>query len=170
MANQKSLLEVALEIMNEKSAEINVYELIDEVLKRQELTDEDGTLSAKLYSDIVISAAFVFLGDDVVDLKKNKTFKELEDLENSSYISSKDDDEDLDEENDDDADETSDESLDSDDIDESNELDDEDLDEEDQEEYDEEYDDELDDSYDDNSLDDEKYNKYMDDYEKLYED
>ena len=65
MANQKSLLEVALEIMNEKSAEINIYELIDEVLKRQELTDEDGTLSAKLYSDIVISAAFVFLDNDI---------------------------------------------------------------------------------------------------------
>ncbi|MCR5113419.1 MAG: DNA-directed RNA polymerase subunit delta [Acholeplasmatales bacterium] len=178
MGNQMSLIEIALEIMNEHEGAINIYTLIEETLAKKGVSDEDGTLAAKLYTDITVSSKFVFLGDDNWDLKSRQSL-DVFDKDGSSFNSKEDyeSDDDEEEENDDlgfDEDEDED---DSDEDDEDNE-DDEDDDinfedeEEDHEEDDADYedDDDSDDSYDDVDPDEEKYNKIMDEYEDMYED
>ena len=173
MADQKSLLEVALEIMNETSGPVNIYELIEKVLEKKGITDTDGSVAAKLYTDIIVSSSFVFLSkENLWDLKSRQSLKVFDE---DGYVSEAIDDDYEDEEDEDlDSDEdnqdyTSNEEDDDQDNQDELELDDENYSEDsyESEEYDE---DEDDDSYDDTSLDEEKYNKYMDDYEKLYED
>lgn len=175
MENQKSLIEIAVEIMESHEGPINIYELIEKTLALKGISDEDSSLSAKLYVDITISSKFVFMGDDNWDLKSRQSLEQF-DKDGSSFNSKEeyiededdeeilfDDDEELDEDEDDeDSDE---EAEDSDD--EAEELD-EDEDEEELEFEDEE--DEEDESYDDHDVDEERYNKIMDDYEDLYED
>ena len=179
MGNQMSLIEIALEIMNEHEGAINIYTLIEETLAKKGVSDEDGTLAAKLYTDITVSSKFVFLGDDNWDLKSRQSL-DVFDKDGSSFNSKEDyeADEDEDEDNDDLGfeDEDDDESDDyEDDEDEDNDEDDEDLDFEDDDDDQEsevgsEEDDESDDSYDDVDPDEEKYNKIMDEYEDMYED
>lgn len=178
MSNQMSLIEIALEIMNEHDGAINIYTLIEETLARKGVSDDDGTLAAKLYTDITVSSKFVFLGDDNWDLKSRQSldifdkdgssFNSKEDYESDDEDEDEDDlkfddedeDDDLDDEDDEDRDEDEDDDLDSDSFDES--------DDEDDVEYEDE--DEDDDSYDDVDPDEEKYNKIMDEYEDMYED
>ncbi len=180
MENQMSLIEIALEIMESSTSPLNIYTLIEETLKKKGIVDEDGTIAAKLYTDITISSKFVYMGEDLWDLKSRQSL-EVFDKDGSSFINpdeeySDKDEEDLDEDEDDHEDEDEDNLDDEDEDDEeSNDEDrdedeDEDL-EEDEDNYDDEEseDDDLDDdndSYD----DEEKYNKIMDDYEDLYED
>ena len=174
MENQMSLIEIALEIMDEKKEPIDIYTLIEETLARKGVIDTDGTYAAKLYTDITTSSKFVFMGENKWDLKSRQSLDQF-DKDGSSfnskddYDNSEEEDDDLNESDleledadEDDEDEDDDDSYDDDDEDEDDEdsdLDIDDLDEEDEDE----------DSYDDND-DEEKYNKYMDDYEDLYED
>lgn len=177
MLEQNSLLEIALEIMNEKSGSVNIYDLIDEVLNRKGITDDDGTLAAKLYTDIIVSSSFVFMGDDMWDLKSRQSleqfekdgydFKHASDEEDEDRYEDEDDEDDEDRSEDDEDDEEDEDGISEDDLDDEEELESED--DVEYESYDED-EDEDDESYDDTSLDEEKYNKYMDDYEKLYED
>ena len=177
MENQMSLIEIALEIMEEKNGAIDIYTLIEETLARKGVIDTDGTYAAKLYTDITTSSKFVFMGENKWDLKSRQSLDQF-DKDGSSFNSKEDyvddkeeDDDDLsasDLEIDDDDDDDFDRDLDDDDEDD----DDEDSDEDDEDDddaipYDDE-DDDDDDSYDDK--DEEQYNKYMDDYEDLYED
>jgi len=175
--SELSLLEVAVKILEEKNAPINIYDLIAEVLNRKGLTDDENkTLTAKLYVDITTSSKFVYMGDSNWDLKINQSLDEF-DKDGSDFNSKEDYVEDEEETLDED------EELDNlDDEDEDDDREDEDLDEEDDE--DEEEDDDREDEEDDledDDLDDEddlddddfkedKYNKYMDDYEDMYED
>ena len=158
MENQMSLIEIALEIMDEKKEPIDIYTLIEETLARKGVIDTDGTYAAKLYTDITTSSKFVFMGENKWDLKSRQSLDQF-DKDGSSFNSK--DDYDNAEEEDDDLNES--------------DLELEDADEEDEDSYDDEDEDDLEDdeededSYDDND-DEEKYNKYMDDYEDLYED
>ncbi len=170
MENQMSLIEIALEIMDEKKEPIDIYTLIEETLARKGVVDTDGTYAAKLYTDITTSSKFVFMGENKWDLKSRQSLDQF-DKDGSSFNSKED--YDNSEEEDDDLNESDLELEDADDYDEDEDeddrYDDEDEDEDDSDldlEDDEEEDDE---SYDDND-DEEKYNKYMDDYEDLYED
>lgn len=177
MENQMSLIEIALEIMDEKKEPIDIYTLIEETLARKGVVDTDGTYAAKLYTDITTSSKFVFMGENKWDLKSRQSLDQF-DKDGSSFNSK--DDYDNTEEEDDDLNESDLELEDEDDnkyYDDDEDEDDEDEDDEDS--YDDEDEDDLDldeldeededDSYDDND-DEEKYNKYMDDYEDLYED
>ena len=178
MENQMSLIEIALEIMESVDSPINIYTLIEETLAKKGINDEDGTLAAKLYTDITISSKFVYMGDDLWDLKKRQSLKQYDkdgssfntdndyededDSDNEGYeYETKDDYEDEDEDEDEDDDDE-DEDLDSDDSDSDDYEDEDSLDDDD--DYD---DDDLDEDEDD---DEGKYNKIMDDYEDLYED
>lgn len=154
MENQMSLIEIALEIMDEKKEPIDIYTLIEETLARKGVIDTDGTYAAKLYTDITTSSKFVFMGENKWDLKSRQSLDQF-DKDGSSFNSK--DDYDNAEEEDDDLNES--------------DLELEDADEEDEDDFDDddEEDEEDEDSYDDND-DEEKYNKYMDDYEDLYED
>ena len=176
MENQQSLFETALEIISKKEGPTNIYDLINETLASKNVEDESGDLAAKLYLDITISSKFVFLGDDQWDLKSRQPLEKFE--KDGSDFNSKDDyqkpERKRSDEDDDDYDLSDDEDED--------EIDrDEDEDYEDQNEDDEEYEDDLsfeddededddDDSYDDKDFDEEKYNKYMDEFEDEYKD
>ena len=175
--SELSLLEVAVKILEEKNAPINIYDLIAEVLNRKGLTDDENkTLTAKLYVDITTSSKFVYMGDSNWDLKINQSLDEF-DKDGSDFNSKEDyveDEEetlDEDEELDDLDEEDEDDDREDDDQD---EEDDEDEDEDDDREYEEDdlEDDDLDDEddLDDDDFKEDKYNKYMDDYEDMYED
>lgn len=170
---QMSLLEVALKIMEEKGTVVNIYDLIEEVLKAKGLDVKDNALAAKLYIDITTSSKFVYMGDENWDLKSRQSLDEF-DKDGASFNPK---DAFVDDEDDNEEDNLSEEDEDDEDSDRSEEDEDEeededssDEDEEDQYDDDVEFDDDEDeDSYDDDSLDEDKYNKIMDDYEDLYE-
>ena len=171
---QMSLLEVALKIMEEKGSVVNIYELIKEVLETKGLADPDNTYASRLYTDITTSSKFVFMGEDNWDLKSRQSLDEF-DKDGASFNpkGALDDEDVLDVKDDYDEDEDDEEESEYDDLDEEEDLESEE-DEEDEEES--EYDDleyeeeELDEESDyDDSLDEDKYNKIMDDYEDLYE-
>ncbi len=176
MENQMSLIEIALEIMESVDTPINIYTLIEETLAKKGIKDEDGSIAAKLYTDITISSKFVYMGDDLWDLKKRQSLKQY-DKDGSSFNA------DLDyEDEDDDSDNEGYEYETKDDYDE--DEDDEDRDEDDEDDLDSDEDSDNEDDYDDSSEDEDydddldededddegKYNKIMDDYEDLYED
>ena len=183
MENQMSLIEIALEIMESSKEPLNIYTLIEETLKRKGVSDEDGTLAAKLYTDITISSKFVYMGDDLWDLKSRQSL-DMFDKDGSSFINpdeeytDKDDnyddeDEDLDEDEDDLDDlDDEDEDEESDEDDDNDEDEDDRYDDLDEENYEDEESDEddLEDEDEDRYDDEDKYNKIMDDYEDLYED
>lgn len=179
MSNQMSLIEVALKIMEQQTNPIDIYELFEKVFEEKDIVDSDGTYAAKLYVEIVKSSKFVIFKDkndnkDKIDLKSRQSldifdqdgssFNDKEDRPRSRRKAIVDDEEDLLLDNDE---EDSDEEYDDDNYEEDN-YDEEDSDEE----YEDEDDNYEDDNYDDEEYDDEedKYNKYMDDYEGMYED
>ena len=178
--SELSLLEVAVKILEEKKAPINIYDLIAEVLNRKGLTDDENkTLTTKLYVDITTSSKFVYMGDSNWDLKLNQSLDEFDkdgsDFNSKDdYVEEEDEEEELLEDDDDDLDSLDDEDEDDDsddDRDDDDEDDDSDDDRDDEEDdlEDDDLDDE-DDDLDDDDFKEDKYNKYMDDYEDMYED
>ena len=175
--NDKSMLEVAIEIMQKSKEPKNIYKLIDEVTEALGYGD-DANVKAQLYIDITTSAEFVYCSDedDLWDLKNRQSL----DLWDKSFYGK---DAESDEVDDDEEDNISMEDYNyvEEDKDEDEDADDEEEDEDMPEEYeidedadeDEEDEDSWDDEDDENSWDEdeeEKYNDMMDDYEDLYED
>ena len=147
--SQMSLLEVALKIMEEKGTTVNIYDLIKEVLAAKGLEDPDNVYATQLYVDITTSSKFVYMGEDVWDLKSRQSLDQF-DKDGASFNPK---------------------GAEGDAIDDDEDEDDfDDFDDEDEEPYDYEESEEDDESDDeDNSIDEDKYNEYMDDYEDLYE-
>ena len=173
--NDKSMLEVAIELMSASSEPKNIYKLIDEVMDKLGLGD-DTNAKAQLYIDITTCADFVFLGgeDDLWDLKNRQP---LEAWDKSFYENESEDFDDEEDEGDDismeDYNYVEDES--DEEYEESEEDEDESTYEIDESLGDEDEDEETswDEEDDENSWDEdeeEKYNDMMDDYEDLYED
>ncbi len=181
MENQKSLIEIALEIMEKSNAPLNIYTLLKETLAEKGLDDPDGSLAAKLYTDISISSKFVYMGEDNWDLKSRQSLDQF-DKDGSSFISKDEEyqdeddseDEDLyddeDEKDEDEDDEDSEKEYDDEDEESDDHYEDEESEEEDNYEDEDNYDEESDESEEDNYDDEDKYNQIMDDYEDLYED
>lgn len=176
MENQMSLIEITLKIMESLDGPINIYDLMEKTLKEKGITDEDGSIKAKLYTDITISSKFVYMGDDNWDLKSRQSLEQF-DKDGSQFISKDEEYEGEPEDEDDDIDDSLiDDEYEDEDEESEDEYEDEDEDEESEDEEsdveyedeDDESDDDEDDSYDDD--DEDKYNKIMDDYEDLYED
>ena len=177
MENQMSLIEIALKIMESSKEPLNIYTLIEKTLAEKGINDPDGIYAAKLYTDITISSKFVYMGDDLWDLKSRQPLEQF-DKDGSSFISKdeeysdptdyeddEDEEEDL-EEDDEIEDRYDNEDSDEEDEEDSYEDEEEDLEEEDDEDNYDESDETEEDSYD----DEDKYNQIMDDYEDLYED
>ena len=177
---EKSLLEVAVELMERKRTAQNIYSLIKEALEIKGLTDEDGSLTTQLYVDITTSSKFVYMGEDEWDLKSRQSLDQF-DKDGSAFNSKYDEYEDEEDDEIDDLDEDDLDDYDSDD--DEDESDDDEYEDDDDDEYDVEFDDDEDESDDDeDDLDDEpmerydeefdedKYNDYMDDFENMYED
>jgi len=180
--NDKSMLEVAIEIMEASNEPKNIYNLIDEVMEKLGYGD-DAAIKAQLYIDITTSAEFVYCSsdNDMWDLKSRQSLE----LWDKSFFEKDTTDEDVVE--DDEEDENDDISMEDynyveEESDEDEESDDDDEEDEDESSYeidedagdeDEDEEESWDDEEDDNSWDEdeeEKYNDMMDDYEDLYED
>ena len=161
---QLSMLEVAMELLNQKKTPQVISTLIQEVLELKGFDDPNGVLATQLYIDITTSSAFVFCGEGKWDLKSRQSL-EVFDRDGSFFNTGEeyieDEEEiDLDDYNIDDEDDYS--------------NDDDDDEDEDDDYYD--YDlplDDIDPNEDDDEvsyLDEQEYNDIMDDYEDMYED
>jgi DNA-directed RNA polymerase subunit delta len=163
---QLSMLEVAIELLNQKKTPQVITTLIQEVLELKGLDDPNGVLATQLYIDITTSSSFVFCGEGKWDLKTRQSL-EMFDRDGSFFNTGEEYEEEeeiaLDDYNIDDEDES---------------IDDDDYDDEDEEDddYYDDYDislDEIDPTEDDDEvsyLDEQEYNDIMDDYESMYED
>ncbi len=174
--NQRSMLEVAIDLMGKKKKPQKAIDMIKETLEIKGIDDATGSLAAQLYIDITTSALFVYCGEGQWDLKKRQDIA-LWDKDGSFFsngiiedeedevVTSVDDYEIVDEDEEvvtiteEDEDE---EVVIANDEDEEIDLDEKFI------PYSSDYDDdtEITDSF----LDEDKYNDYMDDYEDLYDD
>ena len=178
--SQMSLLEVAVQLMEQKRAPQSIRLLIKEALEMKGLEDPDHTLAAQLYVDITTSSKFVYMGNEEWDLKSRQSLDEYD--KDGSEFNSKEE-EPVSEEHekeddlfiDDDLEEYEDEDdLEDDDEDEDDYLDDDeyedDEEDEDEDDVDSIIDDDLVERYDeDDDFNEDKYNDLMDDYEDMYE-
>ena len=161
---QLSMLEVAVELLNQKKTPQLITTLIQEVLELKGLDDPNGVLATQLYIDITTSSSFVFCGEGKWDLKSRQSL-EMFDRDGSFFNTGEEYEEEeeiaLDDYNIDDEDES---------------ADDEDYDDEDEDDYYDDYElslDDIDPTEDDDEvsfLDEQEYNDIMDDYESMYED
>ncbi|HIT50108.1 MAG TPA: DNA-directed RNA polymerase subunit delta [Candidatus Pelethenecus faecipullorum] len=178
--SQMSLLEVAVQLMEQKRAPQSIRLLIKEALEMKGLEDPDHTLAAQLYVDITTSSKFVYMGNEEWDLKSRQSLDEY-DKDGSAFNSKEEEpvsEEDEKEDDlfiDDDLEEDEDEDdLEDDDEDEDDYLDDDeyedDEEDEDEDDVDSIIDDDLVERYDeDDDFNEDKYNDLMDDYEDMYE-
>lgn len=160
---QLSMLEVAIELMNQKKTPQSIMTLINEVLEIKGLDDPNGVFATQLYIDITTSSNFVFCGEGKWDLKDRQSL-ELFDKDGSFFNTGEEYEEEeevnLDDYNIDDEDYSN------------YDDEDEDDDDDDYEEYDDSLLDDLDPNEDDDEndfLDEQEYNDIMDDYEDMYE-
>lgn len=69
----KSLIDIAEEILLEKKAQANMYELFDIACEKKGLGEEvKANLIAQFYTDMISSAKFVYLGENEWDLKEHQ--------------------------------------------------------------------------------------------------
>lgn len=171
--SQMSLLEIAVQLMEQKRSPQNIRTLIKEVFEIKGIVDEDGSLTAQLYIDITTSSKFVYMGEDEWDLKLRQSLDQY-DKDGSAFNTGIEEEEeeidDLDEDDlDEDYDEDDDDEDDEDTDDEYFDDEDEDYDEDDSDDEDELDDDETLERYTEDDFDEDKYNDYMDDFEDMYE-
>jgi len=179
--SQMSLLEIAIQLMEQKTGPQNILALIKEALALKGVEDTDGTISTELYIDITTSSKFVYMGNEEWDLKSRQSLDEFDKDGSAFNVKTEDDEEedefdDLDENDLDDEDEDDEDRDEDDEEEDSKDFDYDDEEEDDEDESDEESDDEdeLDDGedlerYTEEGFNEDKYNDYMDDYEDMYD-
>lgn len=181
--NQMTLLEAAEKILLQSKQPLSFLELYNAICEVKELSDEEKNEKiSQVYADFITSAKFVYVGDDLWDLKSRQSI-DLWDKDGAFYQEFPDYEEEVEE-----VEEEEEEDVENDDDDEEDEEEEEeeevvsvkapDFDElEDDVDY-EDFDDAEDDFVEDEEditpeegedFDDEKYNEYMDDYEKMYD-
>ena len=174
---QMSLLEIATQLMEEHDGLYNIYELIRDTLAKKGFDVNDIDTAAQLYVDMIASSNFVYMGEDMWDLKARQSLEQY-DKDGSDFVTKEEeyqyettlDDNDEDE----DLDDLSEDELDDEDEYEDDEYEDEEseedeLDDEESEEGELEDDEELE-SYTEEGFNEDKYNDLMDDYEDMYDD
>lgn len=174
----KSMVEIAEEILKAEGKK-NIYDLMEQVAALKETSNEDVDKMNQLYTDMSLSAKFVFCGNDEWDLKENNL--ELWDKD-GSYFNTPEDDVEEEEDNitvedyyipeEDEVEEDDEDDEDEDDSDDEDEIiidedaliltDDDDVIVPTKVKYIDEDDDDID-------FDDEDYNEIMDDYEDMYD-
>ena len=160
---QLSMLEVAVELMNQKKTPQLITSLINEVLEMKGLDDPNGYLATQLYIDITTSSSFVFCGEGKWDLKSRQSL-DVFDRDGSFFNTGEE------------FEEEEDVNLDDYNIDDEDSYSSDDEDEDEDDDYDYEYDDysleDIDPTEDDDEqdyLDEQEYNDIMDDYEDMYD-
>ena len=178
--SQLSMLEAAKEIVKNSEGPVAVNEIISKVLELKNI-DDNGDKATQLYVDITTSADFVYMGENMWDLKDRQSLEEwdkdasafnkeeemeedsneptLEDFSTEEEVKTSDD------EDDEDSDEVSDE-LDDEDDGKNPYADDSDYeaDDTDESEFDT-----IRDNPDEDEFDEDKYGDIMDSYEDLYD-
>lgn len=164
---QLSLIEAAEQILKQNKGPMTFLDLFKVMSEAKEFTQEEiANVISQFYADFIISAKFVYTGDDMWDLKSRQSI-DLWDKDGAYYqeFPEYEEEEFLDEE----------EEFEEDELDEEDEEEEEDefeLDEE--EEFEDEYEDDFDiddeeEVVEEDDFDDDKYNEYMDDYEDMYD-
>ncbi|MFI3329505.1 MAG: DNA-directed RNA polymerase subunit delta [bacterium] len=172
--NQKSMLEVTIELMGKKKKPQKAKDLIKETLQLKGYDDANGDLAAQLYIDITTSALFVYCGDAEWDLKTRQDIS-LGDKDGAYFSKGyvEEEEEDLNVTADDyELKVEEEETVEVDDLDDEVEVvaeEDEIIDDEPFIPYSTDDDDDFDDSMNE-YIDEDVYNDYMDDYEGLYDD
>lgn len=171
--SQMSLLEIAVQLMEQKRSPQNIRTLIKEVFEIKGIVDEDGSLTAQLYIDITTSSKFVYMGEDEWDLKLRQSLDQYDKDGSAFNTGIEEEEEEIDDLDEDDLDEDYDEDDDDEDEEDTDDEyfddEDEDYDEDDSDDEDELDDDETLERYTEDDFDEDKYNDYMDDFEDMYE-
>jgi len=165
-----AMIEVAEKVLENSQEPILIYDLLDQVANIKDISLDDTDSLTRLYTDITLSAKFVFVGDDKWALKDGNL--DFWDKDGYAFLPAELDDMEADDDFDFADFELTDETN------EDNDFDDEDLDEEAKEEATYIDDIPLHISTDDDDIDlddsdfddDDKYNEIMDEYEDMYED
>ncbi|MFA5697959.1 MAG: DNA-directed RNA polymerase subunit delta [Candidatus Izemoplasmatales bacterium] len=165
-----SLMEVAEQILKKNKQPMTFMELFKSLSEAKELTDEErARIISQFYADFIASARFIYMGDDMWDLKSRQSI-DMWDKDGAfyqEYPESEDETtEDSEEEEEEAPEEEEEESIDR-DLDEEEEdvVDDDTIVYENEDEVDEEKN--VVEKHD--EFDDDKYNEYMDDYEDMYD-
>jgi DNA-directed RNA polymerase subunit delta len=163
-----SIMEAAEAVLRANKEPMTFYELFAKLSDIKELSEADrAELIAQFYADFIISAKFVYMGDDLWDLKSRQSI-DLWDKDGAYYREFPDDEE---------------EQVELEEEEEEEEVEEE-LEEEEEEEavvYEKDFEHELDEVDEEEveedellvedveGFDDDKYNEYMDDYEDMYD-
>jgi DNA-directed RNA polymerase subunit delta len=164
---QLSFMEAAEVILRANKEPMSFYELFTKICELKGVFDDArAELIAQFYADFIISAKFVYMGDDLWDLKSRQSI-DLWDKDGAYYREFPDDDEEeleLEEEEEEEVEEELEEEEEEEEVIYEKDFEHE-LDEVDEEEVEEEelLVDEVE------GFDDDKYNEYMDDYEDMYD-
>ncbi|MDD8048658.1 MAG: DNA-directed RNA polymerase subunit delta [Thomasclavelia sp.] len=103
MANNKSMVDTAVDILKDKKKEMNFYDLYDAVAKELEL-DEEGKEDKKslFYTNITLDGRFITLGENVWDLRTSHKYEDVN-IDMNDIYNTDDADEDSEEDDDDDS-------------------------------------------------------------------
>jgi len=175
--NQMSLMETAEKVLQQNKQPMSFLELFQAICNVKEVSDEvKNNIISQVYSDFITSAKFVYVGDDLWDLKSRQSIdlwdkdgafyqefpeleEEVEELEEE--VEEEEDEDELEEEEDEDE------------LEEEEEVDvyEDDIDYDDFDDDEEDFVEDVDDVAldEEEDFDDDKYNEYMDDYEKMYD-
>ncbi len=182
--NQLSILEAAETILGESTQPMSFVELYQAICEVKSVADDDkGELISQVYADFIISAKFVYVGDDLWDLKSRQSidlwdkdgafYDEFPDYkeEMSEDVEEEPEEEEYDEEEDEEAEYEEEEA---DKYEEDLDFDEYDEDDIDYDDFDDVEEDFVEDeseiaSEEEDEYDEDKYNEYMDDYEKMYD-
>ena len=167
---QLSLIEAAEAILRQNKGPMTFLDLFKVLSESKGFTeDQIADIISQFYADFIISAKFVYTGDDLWDLKSRQSI-DLWDKDGAYYQEFPEYEEEVefDEEEEDDF--------------EDDDLDEDEEEEEDEVELEPDFEAELDDDFEDDfvdedeealveedDFDDDKYNEYMDDYEDMYD-
>jgi len=161
---QLSLMETAERILAQNKNPMTFLELFKSLSDSKEMTDEEkAAVISQFYSDFIVSAKFIYMGDDLWDLKYRQSI-DMWDKDGAYYQEFPDAEGEEEEEVEFEAEEE--EEAEEDEA--EDELD-EDEDEEEAEVKDEFELVEEDAPVEEETFDDDKYNEYMDDYEDMYD-
>lgn len=178
--NQMSLMEAAEKTLSQNKAPMTFIELYSAICAEKEISEEmKNELISQVYADFILSAKFVYVGDDQWDLKSRQSidlwdkdgafYQEFQDFEEERETEEEDEDyfdEEFDEDDEEEEEETEDEEEEEDEDIYEDDIDYDDFEDDEEEFIEDEEDLELEEE---TEFDDDKYNEYMDDYEKMYD-
>jgi len=165
---QLSLMEAAERILSQNKNPMTFLELFKSLSEAKDMTDEEkAAVISQFYSDFIVSAKFIYMGDNLWDLKYRQSI-DMWDKDGAYYQEFPDfEGEEAEEEAEFESEEEEEEETEEEEVEEAGE---EDFEEDEVTDEEDEFDVVEDDvPAEEESFDDDKYNEYMDDYEDMYD-